>query len=132
GDVPSVYRALLAPLQPGGRGILQQGATVELRLAYPWPDLERVVCHPALSPSGAALGPFGSMKPSSPSQVTPLPARVDAPEGRPFLDAVSLAPTEERTLSRVIASQKNPLVLGAPAESATVSGPALFATYLAF
>lgn len=121
-DAPSPYRALLHPLQGEGRRLGSVGAGLPLALAYPWPDLERALCHPALG-APEAPGPFVAGGAGGAS------ARTRHPEGRPFLDAVAAASVEERELARRLAQGEAQLTLGG---SAPAGGAALHATYLAF
>jgi hypothetical protein len=125
----SPYRALLHPLQGEGRTLSARGAVLELPLAYPWPDLERGLCHPALRPpQPAALGPFVAPRPPGPWRAQPL-----YPEGRPYLDALTVTGTDERGLARLVGAHQVQVALGVPASGApATSGPALQATYLAF
>ncbi|MBU8898392.1 peptide ABC transporter substrate-binding protein [Corallococcus sp. M34] len=127
-DAPSPYRALLYPLRAEGRQVTASGHTLELALAFPWPDLERALCHPALAPllGTAASGPFTA------SGKGALAAQLAWPEGRPYLDKLALTATDERGLTRMWTAKQVQVELGAPAESNTQVGPALYATYLAF
>ncbi|HVE81980.1 MAG TPA: peptide ABC transporter substrate-binding protein, partial [Myxococcales bacterium] len=86
----SPYRALLAPL----RAVTPSGGTVEAALAYPWPDLERTLCHPALG-----LGDGGPYAPAAPRG--PLTANLAFPEGRPFPDRLQILSVDERRASRL-------------------------------
>ena len=125
-QAPSPYRALLHPLQGEGRRIPVSAERLQLALAYPWPDLERALCHPALG-APEAPGPF------APGQAGLLAAQVRHPEGRPFLDAVAVSGAEERELSRRLESSEAALVLGGPAAPTGTAAPAaLHATYLAY
>ncbi len=127
-EAPSPYRALLYPVHGEARQLSASGDTLELALSFPWPDLERALCHPMLAPprSPAALGPFA---PAGPGTVE---ARLSWPEGRPYLDALRLRATDERGLRRLWTSREAEVVLGAMPDSSTVSGAALYATYLAW
>ena len=80
------------------------GATLELRLAFPWPDLERALCHPAL-----ALPPPPRRRARARS---PPPAaracwrRSSAtPRAVPYLDRLPLTATDERGLTRLWSAQ---------------------------
>lgn len=126
-EAPSPYRALLFPLRAEGRQLSAQDDTLELTLAFPWPDLERALCHPALAVSGAAaLGPFSSPGPRR------LEARLAWPEGRPYVDTLRLMPTDERGLARLGSGREAQVVLGVQPETSTAAGVALYATYLAW
>ena len=122
----SPYRALLHPLQGEGRRIPVSGARLQLSLAYPWPDLERALCHPALG-APEAPGPF------APAAEGSLGAQPRHPEGRPFLDGVRVqAGAEERELSRRLAASEVQVTLGGAAQAGASAPAALHATYLAF
>lgn len=127
-EAPSPYRALLYPVRGEARRLTPNGATLELPLSFPWPDMERALCHPALAPptSGAHLGPFSASGPGV------LEARPTYPEGRPYLDRLLVTATDERGLARLWTSQQVQVELGTPPESGGVSTPALYATYLAY
>ncbi|QRK08115.1 peptide ABC transporter substrate-binding protein [Archangium violaceum] len=128
-EAPSPYRALLFPLRGEGRQLSATGDTLELALAFPWPDLERALCHPALAPPRsvpAALGPFSA------AGTHTVEARLAWSQGRPYVDRVRLMPTDERGLSRLWSTQEAQVALGVLSDSGTVSGTALYATYLAW
>ena len=125
----SPYRALLFPLRGEGRQLSPSGDTLELTLAFPWPDMERALCHPALAPPRtvpAALGPFSA------TGATTLEARLSWPEGRPYLDRLRLLPTDERGLSRLWSTQEAQVALGVLPDTSTASSVPLYATYLAW
>ncbi|WP_342375132.1 peptide ABC transporter substrate-binding protein [Myxococcus stipitatus] len=124
----SPYRALLFPLRGEGRQISASGATLDLALSFPWPDLERGLCHPALAaPASAATpGPFSAAGRGA------LDAQLSWPRGRPYLDRLQLTATDERGLARLWSSRQVQVELGVSSETDTVSGPLLYATYLAF
>ena len=128
-EAPSPYRALLFPLRGEGRQLSASGDGLELLLAFPWPDLERALCHPALAlarAAPAALGPFAS------TGARTLEARLVWPEGRPYLDKLRLLPTDERGLTRLWTNKEAQVVLGVLPDASTVAGAALYATYLAW
>lgn len=128
-ESPSPYRALLFPLRGEGRQLSATGDSLELTLAFPWPDLERALCHPALAlPRSvpATLGPFSAAGSNT------VEARLAWTEGRPYVDRVRLLPTDERGLSRLWSTHESQVVLGVLSEGGTVSGAALYATYLAW
>ncbi len=130
-EAPSPYRALLFPILGEARQISANGATVELPLSFPWPDMDRALCHPALAlpltTVAPSLGPF-----SATAAKGLLEARLGYPEGRPYLDRVLLTPTDERGLTRMWTARQVQLALGALPEAGVVTGPALYATYLTF
>ncbi|MCY1002084.1 peptide ABC transporter substrate-binding protein [Myxococcus sp. MISCRS1] len=124
----SPYRALLYPLRGEGRQVNASDATLELALSFPWPDMERALCHPALAApvSGTPAGPFSSAGRGA------LDAQTRWPRGRPYLDRLLLTATDERGLARLWSSRQVQVELGVSSESDTVSGAMLYATYLAF
>ncbi|ADO73696.1 peptide ABC transporter substrate-binding protein [Stigmatella aurantiaca] len=130
-EAPSPYRALLFPVNGEARQLSARGTALELPLSFPWPDLERSLCHPALAlpvtTSAPSLGPFASTTGKG-----VLEARLGYPEGRPYLDRLLLSPTDERGLTRMWTSRQVHLALGALPETGTLSGAALHATYLAY
>lgn len=109
------YRALLTGVtswKPGPQH-------VDLALAGPTADLPRALCHPAFA---VAPGPF--LRGAKPE------ANPDFPDGRPFLDGVTLATADARAAERLFAQRKASLLVGAatPADDA----PQLFVTVLVF
>jgi hypothetical protein len=130
-EAPSPYRALLFPIQGEARQLSPSGAALELSLSFPWPDMERAICHPALAPPlttvAPSLGPFAAT-----ASKGLLEARIGYPEGRPYLDRVLLTATDERGLARMWTARQVHLELGVLPESGVLTGPALYATYLAF
>jgi peptide/nickel transport system substrate-binding protein len=128
-EAPSPYRALLFPLVGEGRQLAATGDTLELTLAFAWPDLERALCHPVLAaPSTlpAAWGPY------APAGAQGLEARLGWPPGRPYVDRLRLQPTDERGLARLWSTQGTQVALGVSPESGSTTGAALYATYLAW
>lgn len=127
-EAPSPYRALLFPVRGEARQLTPSGAALELNLSFPWPDLERALCHPVLAPpaSGAHLGPFAATGKGV------LDAQPVYPEGRPYLDRLAVTVTDERGLTRLWTSKQVQLELGTLPEAGAVAAPALYATYLAY
>ncbi|MCP3099881.1 peptide ABC transporter substrate-binding protein [Myxococcus sp. K15C18031901] len=127
-DGASPYRALLYPLRGEGRQVSASGSTLELALAFPWPDLERALCHPALSApvSASPSGPFSAAGRGA------LEAQLGWPQGRPYLDRLLLTATDERGLARMWASRQVQVEMGVSSETEAPSGALLHATYLAF
>jgi hypothetical protein len=121
----SPYRALLAPL----RGMTTSGSTIEAGLSYPWPDLERTLCHPALG--FADGGPY-----TAATLRAPFLANVSFPDGRPFPDRLQLVAADERRVARLFSTHQADLLLGTTADDAQAPSstppPALFATYLVY
>ncbi|WNG28806.1 peptide ABC transporter substrate-binding protein [Cystobacter fuscus] len=127
----SPYRALLFPLRDEGRRLSATGDTLELTLAFPWPDQERALCHPTLAPprsSAAALGPFSY----STTTAQTLDARLSWPPGRPYLDTLRARATDERGLARLLSTHGTQVALGVPPDPGSGTGAALYATYLAW
>ncbi|HZN91482.1 MAG TPA: peptide ABC transporter substrate-binding protein [Myxococcales bacterium] len=131
----SPYRALLAPLRGEGRGLTASAGTFDVALSYPWPDLERTLCHPALGmPDG---GPYTA----TPPRVS-FAFNLASPEGRPFPDRLQLVAADERRATRLFSTRQADLLLGATVDDAQAGGgpgpvpaapaPALFATYLVY
>ncbi|RKH67627.1 peptide ABC transporter substrate-binding protein [Corallococcus interemptor] len=126
-EAPSPYRALLYPLRGEGRQVTASGSSLDLALAFPWPDLERSLCHPALAtPPSPAAGPFSAAGRGV------LEAQAGWPEGRPYLDRLALTATDERGLARLWSSRQVQVALGTPPDNDTLTGAALYATYLAY
>ncbi|NBD11652.1 ABC transporter substrate-binding protein [Corallococcus silvisoli] len=126
-EAQSPYRALLYPLRGEGRQVTSTGATLELPLAFPWPDLERSLCHPALAtPPAPGSGPFKAAGRGV------LEAQTAWPEGRPYLDRLALTATDERGLTRLWTARQVQVELGTPPDTDTLTGAALYATYLAY
>jgi hypothetical protein len=127
----SPYRALLFPVQGEARQLSSSGSSLELTLSFPWPDLERSLCHPALAlpltTVAPSLGPFAAT-----ASKGLLEARLGYPEGRPYLDRLMLTATDGRGLARLWTARQVHMELGVPNEPGTLTGPPLHATYLAF
>ena len=124
----SPYRALFHAVRGEARQLTPRGAVLELPLAYPWPDLERALCHPALAPpvSTTTVGPFIAAGRGA------LEAQTAWPQGRPYLDRLLLTATDQRGLSRLWSSRQVQVELGVASETDSVAGTALYATFLAF
>ena len=103
----SPYRSLL----PGLTRVAEAKGAVELVGAQP--DAERVLCHPAFA---VPLGPFKGSGPE-------LVAVAELPEGRPYLDGVSLTVADARGAERLLAQRRVQLVLGSTQSD---EGPQLF------
>jgi peptide/nickel transport system substrate-binding protein len=127
-ETASPYRALLYPVRGEARQVNTQGATVELTLAFPWPDLERALCHPALAApaSSPGQGPFSAAGRGT------LEAQLAWPQGRPYLDRLLLTGTDERGLARLWSSRQVQMELGVSTETDTTAGTPFYATFLAF
>jgi hypothetical protein len=96
----TAVRSLLA----GVKSVTEVKGAVELTGASF--ELERVLCHPAFA---IAPGPFRNGKDGQ------LVAATDLPDGRPWIDSVTVTPTDARTAERLLAQHKAQLVLGATA-----------------
>ncbi len=132
----SPYRALLFPLPGEGRRLSAAGSAqnLELPLAFPWPDLAASLCHPSLAiqpASGSSRRGIGPFKASS------LPGELEAnlafPLGRPFVDRLTVAFTDQRGAARLLSLRQAQLAIGDAASSnAPRPSPGLFSTYLVF
>jgi peptide/nickel transport system substrate-binding protein len=109
----SPYRALLAPLKSASGS--------ELTLAFPFPDFERALCHPALAPSG--VGPYRFANQT-------FTANVFFPEGRPFTDALTVSTHDARGAARLLQQRKAHLAFGL--STAADDSALLYSTFLAF
>jgi peptide/nickel transport system substrate-binding protein len=137
-ETRSPYRALLFPLRGEGRAHepAPDGA-LRLSLAFPWPDLEKGLCHPALgvvaqSPQRALRPGHGPFVPGGAPGA--YAASTGYVRGRPYADQVSVAAGDTRFAARALGLGEAEIGLGASAHGAALlpAAPALFATYLAF
>jgi hypothetical protein len=128
-DRSPVARAALAPVRDLATALDQQsrsrGALI-LPLAYPWPDLEATLCHPALTPvtgdgPGDGIGPY-ALDGADRGRAVP-----SFPEGRPHPDGFVLTTLSRRAAQRAFESRTVHVLLG---DGGDGSAPALFATYL--
>lgn len=131
---PSPYRALFFPLRDNGRQLLSAvtpPSLLELSLAFPWPDLDRSLCHPALAvtPTRTATG-IGPFLPASAPGVFIF--NLNFPDGRPYAERVVLTNTDQRGADRLYSLGQANVVLGGESASDSRVGPALYATYLLF
>ena len=131
---PSPYRALFFPLREHGRQLLSAvtpPSLLELSLAFPWPDLDRSLCHPALAitPNRTAPG-MGPFLPASAPGVFIF--NLNFPAGRPFAERVVLTNTDERGADKQYSLGQANVILGGEATKESRTGPALYATYLLF
>ncbi len=137
-DTRSPYRALLFPLRGEGRSLSPSSQyNLPLTLSFPWPDLERSLCHPALSVTP------GDRSPLKPGTGPFLPTRAlgiyvanpGFPEGRPYVDRLSVTGGDPRAGLRLLSFNQAEVGVGVDAPEgfpAVQPGPALYATYLAF
>jgi len=107
------YRGLLLPLKPIADPTDKN--QLELAMQFPFPDLARALCHPAL-----AVGP-GPFLPT-------LAANPSFPEGRPYADELAFVNADVRSAERQLSQHRVQVVLG----SGAADVPLPFATYLAF
>ena len=130
----SPYRALLFAVREE-RVHLPSPATarsLDLPLAFSWPDLAASLCHPALAirprtGSGQGVGPFRA------SSSNELLASLTFPTGRPFVDKIVLGFLDQRAASRRLALHQADLAIGAASiKSGNWNPPKLYATYLTF
>ncbi|MBL9036871.1 MAG: hypothetical protein JNG84_00020, partial [Archangium sp.] len=105
----SPYRALLSAV----KRVTPAAGRVELTLDGPAPELEAVLCHPALSVS---VAPFVEGR-----------ANVQHPAGRPFVDGVTVQLTVASAADRLVSQRRAHVVLGVGGND---GGPLAFATYL--
>src|SRR5262249_60273251 len=104
---------------------------LEVPLTFAWPDLAASLCHPALAIKAAAesragIGPF---KPSS--NAGELEANLGFPLGRPFVDRLSVAFTDERGAARRLALRQAQVVFGTAGQPpSSCRPPAPEATHL--
>lgn len=131
---PSPYRALLFPLRDGGQRLasaVTPPSLIELSQSFPFPDLDRSLCHPALAvtpgPADTGLGPF-----------LPAPApgvfifNLNFPEGRPYAERLIVSRSDARGAEKAYALDQAHIILGAPPGESTRSGAALYSTYLLY
>lgn len=132
----SPYRALLYPLRGEGRQLLsavKSESTLELPLSFPWPDLERGLCHPALSIADTrsgrlrGVGPFRATAEKGVFKANPL-----FPEGRPYADSLTVTATDERGAARLLSLKRAHVALGGADDGSASGAPALYSTYLGF
>lgn len=115
------YRALLGGVRGAPR--VRSDSVVELLLDGPAPDLERALCHPALS---VGRGAFTSER-AGPEH---LRAAAGFPAGRPFLSGLRLVEADARTAGRMRELGRSHLTLGAGAEGGARARAALHATFV--
>jgi hypothetical protein len=127
----AVGQGLLAALRGGASTLEAARQSKEpvllLPLAFPWPDLETSLCHPALAPvreRGAALEGIGPYAPDGPDRARAVQG---FPDGRPHPDALEVRVLSLRNGRRALQRREVQAVLGDGAEG---GGPELFATYL--
>ncbi|MGO9829630.1 MAG: hypothetical protein ACLPJH_05775 [Myxococcaceae bacterium] len=133
GRSDSPYLALLAPVA-GLAPALEASARAEeaalhLRLAFPWPDLEASLCHPAFTPF-RPRGPTGRAEGVGLYAPGPEGRLLAAPGGPPFPAAVAFSTLAGRAAARALQRGQVQAVLGEA--SGAPAGPLLFATYLLY
>lgn len=137
-ETQSPYRALLFPLRGEGRYLAPSSTnTLPLTLAFPWPDLEKSLCHPALTVvhTNAQRVPQSGIGPYLPTRAPGVfMANWNHPGGRSYVDRLSVTSGDLRAVQRVLQLGDAEVGLGAAQEGMNVlaAPPALFATWLAF
>jgi hypothetical protein len=125
-----VARAALGPVRDVAAALSQQaggrGGALALPLAYPWPDLELTLCHPALAPLGGE-GPGDGIGPYATDGTDRGRAVPSFPEGRPHPDGFVLTALSRRSAQRALETRAAQVLLG---DGGDASAPALLATYL--
>jgi hypothetical protein len=125
-----VARAALGPVRDRAAALSQQaggrGGALALPLAYPWPDLELTLCHPALAPLGGE-GPGDGIGPYATDGTDRGRAVPSFPEGRPHPDGFVLTALSRRSAQRALETRAAQVLLG---DGGDASAPALLATYL--
>ncbi len=131
----SPYRALLYPLRNEGKQLATAATSdhrLELQLQFPWPDLERSLCHPALSVTDSRTDELRGVGPFKPTgEPGAFSANEAYPEGRPYADFLRVTATDARGASRMLAQKQAHLAIGGSDDN-QLQAPALYATYLAF
>jgi hypothetical protein len=126
-DRSPVARAALAPVRDLAVALEQRGrGALVLPLAYPWPDLESTLCHPALTPV-TGDGPGDGIGPYAPDGADRGRAVPSFPEGRPHPDGLVLTTLARRAAQRAFETRTAQVLLG---DGGDASAPALLATYL--
>ncbi|MGO8971186.1 MAG: peptide ABC transporter substrate-binding protein [Myxococcaceae bacterium] len=132
----SPYLALLAPVaglaETLRAAVKAPEAGLHLRLAFPWPDLEASLCHPAFTPfrlggNGSGAQGVGLYGPGAGGR---LLASAAAPGGPPFPAALAFSTLAARAAARALQRGLVHAVLGEA--SGAEAGPLLFATYLVY
>ena len=125
-----VARAALAPVRDVAAALEQRaggrGGALALPLAYPWPDLELTLCHPALAPV-AGEGPSEGIGPYATDGASGGRAVPSFPEGRPHPDGFVLTALSRRAAQRALETRAAQVLLG---DGGDASAPALLATYV--
>jgi hypothetical protein len=124
-------RGLLAPVRTVHETLASQAQarapSLLLPLAYPWPDLETALCHPALTPTRRegweGIGPYA---PTGQDRASAAP---DFPDGRPFPKGLLLRKVTRRVGLRMLQAHEAQLLVG---DAGPLDGPLLAATYLAY
>jgi MarR-like DNA-binding transcriptional regulator SgrR of sgrS sRNA len=116
---PTPYRGLLTPLKALPEATDKN--QLELTLAFPFPDLAKSLCHPALAIASKTEGRVGPFLPS-------LAANLSFAEGRPYADALAFVTTDARGAERQLSQHRVQITAGTGAAEV----PLPFATYLAF
>lgn len=135
-EAHSPYQSLLAPVA-GLQDSLEAAARhpeapLRLRLAYPWPDLESSLCHPAFTPTrpGAQGTPGVGVGLYARGPEGRFLAGRGAPGGPPFPGALAFSALPSRGAQRLLQRGEVHAVLGE--SSGKEASALLFATYLVY
>ena len=134
----SPYRALLHPLRGEGRHLSASSPfQLSLGLAWPWPDLERSLCHPALSlaPPAPQRGVRAGAGPFLPARALGVfIANAAYPGGRPYVERVTVTAGDASAVRRALQLGEAESGIGATAQGFEPASapPALWATWLVY
>ncbi len=134
----SPYRALLHPVRAEGRHLTALSPfQLSLPLAWPWPDLERTLCHPALSvaPPAPQRGVRVGSGPFLPARALGVfIANAAYPNGRPYVDRLTVTAGEAGAVRRALQLGEAETGLGATSQGfePAPAPPALWATWLVY
>jgi peptide/nickel transport system substrate-binding protein len=133
GPAATLLAPLASPEAALEEAVRHPEAPLRLRLAYPWPDFEASLCHPAFTPSRLADGGAG------PGVGVGLYVRgpdgrllggLGVPAGAPFPSALAFASVSARGAARALQRGEVQALLGASSEEEAEG--LLFATYLLY
>src|SRR5436309_1477298 len=83
-------------------------------LAYPWPDLDRALCHPALTPMPKANSNLSAFL----ADANGFSAQVNFPRGRPFVDRLIVSALDDRHALHALETKQLDVVVGADTQQA--------------
>ncbi len=128
----SPYLALLQPVAGLAEALASAmqapDGTLQLRLAFPWPDLEASLCHPAFTPFRQTPGSAEGVALYAGASAGHLLASHSAPGGPPFPAALAFSSVPARAAARLLQRGDVQVVLGEGAEASVL----LYATYLVY